>query len=231
VYLKRIRKITALARKMMAEGSQHKTHEPFPNLPGTRPIENAVTILNSLKHSTASVAIKKNVDYVLSILARDDLFAVDEDAFKPLDEDTKNWVVNNVLQSNHKSKEVKRKHHRASIDVSHIRAEVFSLFKRAATQHAIDFNLQEVGLRRVASVLEHVDSWQFDVFELFEATGGRPLTFLLFFLLEKRKLTDVFKIDRSKLIKFCSAVEKNYHRHPYHNVQHAADVVRLKSLL
>jgi hypothetical protein len=228
IYLKRVRQITTLARKMISENTGSASKTEYPNILATNPIENAITMLNQLKHSTTNVTIKKNVDYVLSLLARDDMFALDEEAFKPLDEETKSWMVNSVLQP--RLQPPKRKNTRVSIDITHVRSEVLALFKRATTTHLIDFSISDSSLRKIASILETFDSWNFDVFDLYESSGGRPITFLMYFVLEKRKLMQVFEIDRLKLIKFCAAVEKNYHRHPYHNVQHAADVVTLSSL-
>lgn len=49
------------------------------------------------------------------------------------------------------------------------------------------------------ALLAHVDEWQFDSFALEEATGGRPLSFLGFYLMQKMGIVQRLKLDPHKL--------------------------------
>ena len=65
----------------------------------------------------------------------------------------------------------------------------------------------------------------FDVFELAELTGDRPLSTLSLFLLHRRGVCSALRLDQNKLIAYVVEVENNMFDHPYHNRRHVADVV------
>ncbi|KAG2447998.1 hypothetical protein HYH02_007026 [Chlamydomonas schloesseri] len=68
--------------------------------------------------------------------------------------------------------------------------------------------------------------WQYDTWALAEATGGRPLACMGFFLLQRSGLVAHFGIDPRVLCRLLRAVEAGYLPNPYHSATHAADVVR-----
>lgn len=78
----------------------------------------------------------------------------------------------------------------------------------------------------VMTVLEKIDDWHFDAFELDEVTGGRPLSTLAFALFTRYQLIAKYQINEVKLARFLCRLEDNYSENPYHNRIHAADVLR-----
>ena len=71
-----------------------------------------------------------------------------------------------------------------------------------------------------------VDNWQFDSFQLEEASGGRPLSCLAFFLFKRSDLIAKFHLNETRLARFFMRIEEGYPNNPYHCRTHAADVLR-----
>ncbi|KAG2436288.1 hypothetical protein HXX76_006599 [Chlamydomonas incerta] len=86
-------------------------------------------------------------------------------------------------------------------------------------------------IEEVERLLAQADGWQFNTWQLAEATGGRALSCLGFFLLQREGLIDKFKIKRTKLARLLLAVEQGYPSNPYHNATHAADVLQTLHVL
>ena len=63
------------------------------------------------------------------------------------------------------------------------------------------------------------------MFELADATLGRPLFYLGVHVFERMGLKQEWKIDDSDMRKFLIRIEAGYRKHPYHNSTHAADVL------
>ncbi|CAG0884837.1 unnamed protein product [Darwinula stevensoni] len=80
----------------------------------------------------------------------------------------------------------------------------------------------------VTILFKHLDEWNFDVFALHEASGGAPLKFLGYELLNRYGLLHKFKIPSSVLVNFLTHMESGYLKHgnPYHNNIHATDVTQ-----
>jgi hypothetical protein len=81
--------------------------------------------------------------------------------------------------------------------------------------------------RAIADLLKGMDSYNFDVFDVANLTGGKPLFFVGTALFKKYNLLNKFHIDRQKLGSFLQSVESGYLKtNPYHNSIHASDVAR-----
>jgi len=76
--------------------------------------------------------------------------------------------------------------------------------------------------------LSKIDKWEFNVFQVSEASKQRPLTYVLYELLKKYGLLSTFKIPTNVLMNFADRVDQGYRkfRNPYHNPNHAADVAQ-----
>ncbi|XP_076367981.1 high affinity 3',5'-cyclic-AMP phosphodiesterase 7A-like [Tachypleus tridentatus] len=69
--------------------------------------------------------------------------------------------------------------------------------------------------------------WNFSVFSLDVATGGRSVSVLLLHLFHEYGLIKEFRLDALKILHCFTLVENGYHRdNPYHNAVHAADVTQ-----
>lgn len=66
----------------------------------------------------------------------------------------------------------------------------------------------------VSQILSKVDEWQFDAFRLADASGGRPLSTLSYYLFRRFDLIDKFQLDETKLLRFLSRVEEGYPNNP-----------------
>ncbi len=78
---------------------------------------------------------------------------------------------------------------------------------------------------RVDSVLQGVDSWEWDAWELHEVTKGRPLQTLGWHLIHEWGLIQEFKLDATVLRSWLAFVESQYLDVPYHSSTHATDVL------
>ena len=70
---------------------------------------------------------------------------------------------------------------------------------------------------QVVVALAHVGEWTYNMFDLDEATGGRPLSALAYHLFDQTGLTKRLKLDRIKLSRFLVQIEDGYRNNPYHN--------------
>ncbi|KAG2486560.1 hypothetical protein HYH03_014731 [Edaphochlamys debaryana] len=68
--------------------------------------------------------------------------------------------------------------------------------------------------------------WQFNMFQLAEASGGHALSTLGFFLCVKEGLVSRFGLKPTTLARLLRTLEAGYTNNPYHNATHAADVLR-----
>lgn len=76
------------------------------------------------------------------------------------------------------------------------------------------------------TLMNNMDEWDFDVFEMVKITKGHPLLLLGMALFTKYDLIAKFKIDAQKLRHFLGVIEDGYKPMPYHNSTHASDVTR-----
>ncbi|KAJ3287535.1 cAMP-specific 3',5'-cyclic phosphodiesterase 4C [Borealophlyctis nickersoniae] len=90
------------------------------------------------------------------------------------------------------------------------------------TDSLSDFNAQLT----IISLLEKVDHWNWDIFDLASASQNRPLFALGHYLFLRNDLYTRFGIPQHTLLAYLNAVEGGYRSDvPYHNSTHAADVL------
>ena len=73
-------------------------------------------------------------------------------------------------------------------------------------------------------VMAAIDSWDYDVIAIDEATGGHALLTLGQALLERHDLYEACSLDRHAVRKFLTILEAAYGSNAYHNAMHGADV-------
>lgn len=79
----------------------------------------------------------------------------------------------------------------------------------------------------IERLLETAHNWSWDSADLQNASGGHALSMLTHWVMHTTGLMDKFMIDDCKLMAFLERVEVTYGRHPYHNNQHAANVLQM----
>jgi hypothetical protein len=68
---------------------------------------------------------------------------------------------------------------------------------------------------------------QFDAFGWAKEAGGRPLSTLAFYILQKDHLITNLRLSPTKLVRFLHTIEAGYIAvNPYHNSTHASDVLQ-----
>ncbi|XP_018653649.1 putative calcium/calmodulin-dependent 3,5-cyclic nucleotide phosphodiesterase [Schistosoma mansoni] len=79
-----------------------------------------------------------------------------------------------------------------------------------------------------AGIFTGLDTWNFDVFGLNEASENHALKFVAFELLHKYNLINKFQINSTALESLLIQLETGYSKYsnPYHNLVHAADVMQ-----
>lgn len=79
---------------------------------------------------------------------------------------------------------------------------------------------------RIQEILDKYQQWDFNIFDLAEATNGQPLVFLAMAIFEKHNFMAHWNIDPIVMRNFFTAIEAGYDKTiPYHNSLHAADVM------
>ncbi|XP_014253306.1 calcium/calmodulin-dependent 3',5'-cyclic nucleotide phosphodiesterase 1-like isoform X2 [Cimex lectularius] len=105
-----------------------------------------------------------------------------------------------------------------------IRAGIFvdRIYRRVNTAAMMQFPPE------VVKVLKTLDEWSFDVFALHDSSGGQPIKFLSYDLLNRYGIMHKFKIVPASLENFLLKIEEGYgkFKNPYHNNLHAADVTQ-----
>jgi hypothetical protein len=77
--------------------------------------------------------------------------------------------------------------------------------------------------------LDNLHTWGFDIFRLNHLSALRPLTAVSMSALQRLGVISSLRLDEGTLFRYLVAVEDGYARHqtvPYHNNEHAADVVQ-----
>jgi len=77
----------------------------------------------------------------------------------------------------------------------------------------------------VRDFLGDLTDWNLDVLELSELTNGRPLLVLSFAIVSHHELLLNIYCSNQTFSKFISRIEAGYLKNPYHNNNHAADVL------
>ncbi|XP_037673914.1 cAMP-specific 3',5'-cyclic phosphodiesterase 4C isoform X2 [Choloepus didactylus] len=94
------------------------------------------------------------------------------------------------------------------------------------------FGVQTEQEGQLAKELEDTNKWGLDVFRVAELSGNRPLTVIMFSILQERDLLKTFRIPADTLATYLLTLEGHYHADvAYHNSLHAADVAQSTHVL
>ncbi|MFT7816688.1 cGMP-inhibited 3',5'-cyclic phosphodiesterase B [Arapaima gigas] len=90
-----------------------------------------------------------------------------------------------------------------------------------------DFTLAPL-LEEHESLMEKMNTWNFQIFDLVERTGGRTgriLSCVTYTLFQDTGLFEIFKIPVREFVSYFCTLENGYRDIPYHNRIHATDVL------
>ncbi|XP_053368474.1 cGMP-inhibited 3',5'-cyclic phosphodiesterase 3B isoform X2 [Clarias gariepinus] len=93
--------------------------------------------------------------------------------------------------------------------------------------HPEEFKLDPL-LEDQEALVEKLNNWNFQIFDLMEQTGGksgRILSYVAYTLFQDTGLFEIFKIPVREFMTYFCALESGYRDIPYHNRVHAADVL------
>ncbi|KAJ3158990.1 hypothetical protein HDU86_002159 [Geranomyces michiganensis] len=212
---------------------------PRYNLDG--PIKKTIDMLQSFKFRLppGDPGITQ-IDFIMKALTSTDFFssnidAINDETGQELDSDTKNWIENSLLQRESRPARVRLDSKDLMMSIkspSIIDTKDASAGMQPPT--LIVRPTQEITLldmTRVNGLLAQSTTSDFNIYDLAEATNGRPLYFLGVHLLEHWGLLRHFSLDETKLRLFFEQIEASYHPLPYHNSTHGADVLQTVNML
>ncbi|KAI9206711.1 uncharacterized protein BJ171DRAFT_597362 [Polychytrium aggregatum] len=153
----------------------------------------------------------ESLDFVVQILSSNRLFMPNLNVGKEaMDSDVNQWL--NAMITNQSSTNPN-----STTSISNLYAQpVIEVITKSVSSND----------SRINEVLEKIDSWDFNIFELNEATQGRPLFYLTKAIFDRCNFKGHFNIEESVLDSFLTKIESGYNKNvPYHNSMHGADVM------
>lgn len=178
------------------------------------PIQKVIQVLQSMSNELTSSATKEQLGNVIKILASNKLYQPDLEQGAGGDGEISSWL-NNMLANGERKDANKFAVGQAGNENGYKVSPLFApvLDKGAEAQ--------------VEALLERIEEWDFNIFEIAELTNGHPLFFISSALFNKHDLLRKFNIDEMKFKRFITVMENGYdNRQPYHNSTHASDVLQ-----
>lgn len=155
------------------------------------------------------------MEKVIKILASNKLYSPDLESGTGVDGEISSWLSN--MLANGERKEA-NKFAGGQVAMNEKGYKVSPLFAPV---------LDKGAEAQVEALLERIEEWDFNIFEIAELTGGHPLFFVSSALFNKHDLLNKFNIDEMKFKRFITVMESGYdNRQPYHNSTHASDVLQ-----
>lgn len=99
--------------------------------------------------------------------------------------------------------------------------------KTQETEGEQEFSLDPM-LEDQEGLMERMNTWNFQIFDLVDTTGGktgRILSYVTYTLFQDTCLFEIFKIPVKEFMAYFCALESGYRDIPYHNRVHATDVL------
>uniref|UniRef100_A0A672JHW1 Phosphodiesterase n=1 Tax=Salarias fasciatus TaxID=181472 RepID=A0A672JHW1_SALFA len=99
--------------------------------------------------------------------------------------------------------------------------------KKREKKNSQEFRIDPM-LEEHESLMERMNTWNFQIFDLVDKTGGktgRILSYVTYTLFQDMCLFEIFKIPVREFMTYFCALENGYRDIPYHNRVHATDVL------
>nr|KAJ3423197.1 High affinity cAMP-specific 3',5'-cyclic phosphodiesterase 7A [Polyrhizophydium stewartii] len=188
------------------------------NLDLDSPITKVIKVIREIQiKGDLEADVMESLDYVILLLSSNQLFMPNLNVTKEaMDTDVNKWL--NAMVNNQETARPKMGSTANLLDQQpHLLAPV-----GLDQMKPMSFGTSEAN---VIEVLENIDTWEFDIFELARVTGGRPLYHLGMALFELYNFQSAFNVDESVMRAFLQKIESSYRPNSYHNSTHAADVM------
>uniref|UniRef100_A0AAR2IXL6 Phosphodiesterase n=1 Tax=Pygocentrus nattereri TaxID=42514 RepID=A0AAR2IXL6_PYGNA len=79
----------------------------------------------------------------------------------------------------------------------------------------------------LAEVMEDLNKWKFNIFQVAELSNNRPLSCIMYSIFQERDLLKTFRVPVDTFVSYVMTLEDHYHSNvAYHNSLHAADVTQ-----
>ncbi|KAI9342243.1 hypothetical protein BDR26DRAFT_836511 [Obelidium mucronatum] len=187
------------------------------NLDLDSPITKVIKSIKSLQDTySLDVDVMESLDYVIQILSSNQLFMPNLDmGGEAMDSDVKTWLTSMIAHHKTDSGSLEKKFGFASLD---------DFMKPLTGQTHIPKALHGHELK-ISELLETIDQWDFDLFELERLTNGAPLYYLAMAAFQKHGFIEKFNLDEHVVRTFFRTIESKYRPLSYHSALHAADVL------
>ncbi|KAJ3219533.1 High affinity cAMP-specific 3',5'-cyclic phosphodiesterase 7A [Dinochytrium kinnereticum] len=189
------------------------------------PLSKATQILKDVKEiDNLDSSIMSEIDMIVKILASDQLYNPNLYQ-KPADADLHDWLNDMLLPSAKRTPDPKDPTRaNPTFAISSIPEPAVGAQKEVTFSPSIDIAITPTD-SRVFALLEDVENPNFDVFTLEEATEGRVLYYIGWYLYRYHDVFEKYRIPEVKFRHWLAKVESGYKdSNPYHNAMHAADV-------
>eukprot|EP01116_Phalansterium_solitarium_P017504 TRINITY_DN4328_c0_g1_i1.p1 TRINITY_DN4328_c0_g1~~TRINITY_DN4328_c0_g1_i1.p1 ORF type:complete len:758 (+),score=285.67 TRINITY_DN4328_c0_g1_i1:3227-5500(+) len=184
------------------------------------PIQKVIASLQDMMNNSPDMdaATKEQMQNVINILGSNQLYSV------KLDFENKPQVDSEMSSFLHTLLEVAPEERKKKMDELRIGE---ALQQRHVKTTRFMPSLDSALAKQVDILLEKVDDWDFDIFQVAELTNNRPLFFVAYSLFQQHDLMRAFQIDDNNMRRFLAVIEEGYEAsNPYHNAVHAADVLQ-----
>jgi len=197
------------------------------------PVEKVLQFLTELRARQSAKRDQENIDWMMEVIASDELYAVaefDENALLTMHANAQQQQAQGgaTRHDSFSAEDVEEETggQKKSTEKRKISSASLSLWAGAAIQGS---NVSS----RLQRLLSQETAWAFDIFEYdkacdslpVDAGQGRSATLLCYFLLEQHGVLDSFEIERSKMLTWLTRIDMGYDKNnAYHNALHAADV-------
>ncbi|KAG6587242.1 putative calcium/calmodulin-dependent 3',5'-cyclic nucleotide phosphodiesterase [Phytophthora cinnamomi] len=198
-----------------------------PPLDFDSPMAKVLLDLKALQRATElSPELRENLDGIVTLLMRkgQNLFAPDiHEQLKmkrdgDLDGDIKSWATTVLANKSY------TRNRRASAVFQNSAENSASGNSASGTSSAAKDSERSLTAGSVGELMER-DGWSVDTFEVAQMTNNKPITFITYIAFEQHNLFELCSVNKSTLANFLHFLDIGYHRNPYHNNCHAADVV------
>jgi hypothetical protein len=215
-----------------------KPNEHIEEKKATLNIEKVLQILNYFKEKAFGIE-RENIDYCIKIITNNKLFIpqiLEENyrAQSPKESNLKSeiafWVQNfeKIEKLLNEDESPIHEKERSRIDTSRKIAQELKTADIEKLNNKLSKFIDHAESNKIVKALTNIFNLDFNVFHLKEASNAQELLALMYYVFYHLDYFHIFNIRTHKFINFAKKVQSSYHKNPYHNATHGADVMQVK---